>query len=133
MLTPAQTAHLTFSTERDVTCAFYRPDQRPKCEASDLVSFGGSEEDLRNDSMTLPDLDAEDWAGSVDDHAPLPSKELSDATAGLDAELIRVLSKAFEELGLNQAAPEEPTSSRLDKWFLPGHQKPLVSNLHVLP
>lgn len=38
----------------------------------------------------------------------------------MDTELIRVLSKAIEELGLEWSAPEEPSRSRLDEWFLPG-------------
>lgn len=35
-----------------------------------------------------------------------------------DSELIRVLTKAINELGLDWSAPEEPTRSHLDEWFL---------------
>lgn len=35
------------------------------------------------------------------------------------SELIHILMKAVEELGLEWSAPEEPGSSRLDEWYLP--------------
>lgn len=44
-------------------------------------------------------------------------------TPELDNELVQVLSKAVEELGLDWASPEEPTRSRLDEWFLRGSQQ----------
>ncbi len=70
---------------------FIRPDQRPSASVSDLVSFGGSDDELADDSMSLVASDAEELSGSVTDLA---------AKAGMDAELFRVLSKAIEELGL---------------------------------
>lgn len=47
-----------------------------------------------------------------------------DARTSVDTELIRVLSKAVEELGLEWSAPEEPSRSHLDKWLLPGRFLP---------
>ncbi|XP_067261185.1 uncharacterized protein [Chanodichthys erythropterus] len=41
----------------------------------------------------------------------------------MDAELFRILSKAVEDLDLEWAPPEEPSRSRLDEWFLPGHRQ----------
>ncbi|KAL0196631.1 hypothetical protein M9458_005171, partial [Cirrhinus mrigala] len=67
------------------------PDQRPSAAASDLVSFGGSECNAMDDSISLVASDVEELATSP----------------GMDAELFRILSK------------EEPTHGRLDEWFLP--------------
>lgn len=36
-------------------------------------------------------------------------------------ELIRVLTKAFEDLGLAWWAQEEPVPSLLNEWYLKGH------------
>ncbi len=47
----------------------------------------------------------------------------SASSSGMDADLFRVLSNAVEELGLDWSPPEEPTRSRLDEWFLPGHRQ----------
>ena len=69
--------------------------------------------------MSLAASETEDWAGDSDP-AHLPSLEPIDAKAGMDAELLRILSKAVEELHLEWAPPEEPTRGRLDEWYLPG-------------
>ncbi len=90
---------------------------------SDLVSFGGSDDELADDSMSLVASDAEELWGSVTDPAPSGLPAPSAAKAGMDAELFRVLSKAVEELGLEWSPPEEPSRSRLDEWFLPGRRQ----------
>ncbi|KAL0183542.1 hypothetical protein M9458_019238, partial [Cirrhinus mrigala] len=77
----------------------------------DLVSFGGSEDDML-DSMSLAASDAEELSGSVNDPAPLPTG------TGMDAELFRVLTRAVDELGLECSPPEEPSRSLLDEWPL---------------
>ncbi|KAL0173136.1 hypothetical protein M9458_033447, partial [Cirrhinus mrigala] len=91
------------------------------CPDLDLVSFGGSEDDML-DSMSLAASDAKELSGSVNDPAPLPSTDTSDprTKTGMDAELFRVLTRAVDELGLEWSPPEEPPHSLLDEWFLPG-------------
>ncbi|KAI2664297.1 Platelet glycoprotein V [Labeo rohita] len=100
---------------------FTRPDLCPSAAASDMVSFGGSEDDML-DSMSLAASDAEELSGSINDPAPLPSADTSDprSKTGMDAELFRVLTRAVDELGLEWSPPEEPPRSLLDEWFLPG-------------
>ncbi len=121
-LTSAQIPRASLSPHREVSpVLFSQPDQRPSASASDLVSFGGSDNELADDSMSLAASDAEELSGSVTD--PAPSRLPSAAKAGMDAELFRVLSKAVEELGLEWSPPEEPSHSRLDEWFLPGHRQ----------
>ncbi|KAL0161520.1 hypothetical protein M9458_045245, partial [Cirrhinus mrigala] len=90
----------------------------------DLVSFGGSEDDML-DSMSLAASDAEELSGSITDPAPLPSTDTSDprTRTGMDAELFRVLTRAVDELGLEWSPPEEPPRSLLDEWFLPGRRQ----------
>ncbi len=120
-LTPAQIPHASLSPHREISpVLFSQPDQRPSASVSDLVSFGGSDDELADDSMSLVASDAEELSGSVTDPAPSGLPAPSAAKAGMDAELFRVLSKAVEELGLEWSPPEEPSRSRLDEWFLPG-------------
>ncbi len=123
-LTPAQIPRASFSPHRELSpVLFIQPDQRPSASVSDLVSFGGSDDELADDSMSLVASDAEELCGSVTDPAPSGLPAPSAAKAGMDAELFRVLSKAVEELGLEWSPPEEPSRSRLDEWFLPGRRQ----------
>lgn len=122
-LTPAQPPRASFSPPRgDSPVLFVQPDQCPSAAASDLVLFGGTEEELLEDSMSLAASDAEELSGSPDP-APSMSSEPNRSKLGMDAELIRVLSRAVDELGLDWSPPEEPARSRLDEWFLPGRQQ----------
>ncbi len=123
-LTPAQIPRASLSPHREVSpVLFSQPDQRPSASVSDLVSFGGSDDELADDSMSLVASDAEELSGSVTDPAPSGLPAPSAAKTGMDAELFRVLSKAVEELGLEWSPPEEPSRSRLDEWFLPGRRQ----------
>ncbi len=123
-LTPAQIPRASLSPNREVSpVLFSQPDQRPSASVSDLVLFGGSDDELADDSMSLVVSDAEELSGSVTDPAPSGLPAPSAAKAGMDAELFRVLSKAVEELGLEWSPPEEPSRSRLDEWFLPGRRQ----------
>ncbi|KAI2645948.1 hypothetical protein H4Q32_025302 [Labeo rohita] len=124
-LTSAQPPHASPSPQREGSpVLFTRPDLCPSAAASDLVSFGGSEDDML-DSMSLAASDAEELSGSVNDPAPLPSSDTSDprTKTGMDAELFRVLTRAVDELGLEWSPPEEPPRSLLDEWFLPGRRQ----------
>ncbi|KAL0176639.1 hypothetical protein M9458_028969, partial [Cirrhinus mrigala] len=117
-LTSAQPPRASPSPQREGSpVLFTRPDL-------DLVSFGGSEDDML-DSMSLAASDTEELSGSVNDPAPLPSTDTSDprTKTGMDAELFRVLTRAVDELGLEWSPPEEPPRSLLDEWFLPGHRQ----------
>ncbi len=119
--TSAQSPRASLSPHREVSpVLFSQPDQRPSASASDLVLFGGSDEELNDDSMSLAASDAVELSGSIADPALLPSSAPSAAKAGLDAKLLRILLKAVEELGLEWSPPEEPSRSRLYEWFLPG-------------
>ncbi len=109
-LTPAQIPRASLSLHREISpILFFQPDQRPSASVSDLVSFGGSDDELANDSMSLVASDAEELSGLVTDPAPSGLPAPSAAKAGMDAELFRVLSKAVEELGLEWSPPEEPS------------------------
>lgn len=46
----------------------------------------------------------------------------------MDSELICILTKAAEALGLEWSAPEDPARSCLDEWFLPEspYQRPAL-------
>ncbi len=123
-LTPAQIPRALLSPHREISpVLFFQPDQRPSATVSDLVSFGGSDDELADDSMSLVASDAEELSGSVTDPAPSGLPTPSAAKAEMDAELFHVLSKAVEELGLEWSPPEEPSRSRLDERFLPGRRQ----------
>ncbi|KAL0152267.1 hypothetical protein M9458_051990, partial [Cirrhinus mrigala] len=112
-LTSAQPPRASPSPQREGSpVLFTRPDL-------DMVSFGGSEDDML-DSMSLAASDAEELSGSIYDPAPLPSADISDprSKTGMDAELFRVLTRAVDELGLEWSPPEEPPRSLLDEWPL---------------
>ncbi len=64
-------------------------------------------------------------SGSVTDPALLSSSASRNARLRADEELIRVMTKAVNKLGLEWSPPEEPFRSRLDKWFLPGRHQAL--------
>lgn len=50
--------------------------------------------------MSLAASDVEKWVGSSVSLAPLPSLEPIDTRAGMDANLLSVLSKAVKEISL---------------------------------
>ncbi len=94
-LTPAQIPRASLSPDREISpVLFFQPDQRPSASVSDLVSFGGSDDELADDSMSLVASDAEELSGSVTDPAPSGLPVPSAAKAGMDAELFRVLPSA---------------------------------------
>ncbi|KAI2664125.1 ORF V: Enzymatic polyprotein [Labeo rohita] len=69
-LTSAQPPRASPSPQREGSpVLFTHPDLCPSAAASDLVSFGGSEDDML-DSMSLAASDAEELSGSVNDLAP---------------------------------------------------------------
>ncbi len=91
-LTPAQIPRASLSPHREMSpVLFIQTDQRPSASVSDLVSFGGSDDELADDSMSLVASDAEELSGSVTAPAPAPSglPAPSAAKAGMDAELFR--------------------------------------------
>ncbi len=67
--------------------------------------------------MSISAPEKEDWAGSEPDH--LDSSEPSD----LQEELMRILSKAVQELELTWSPPEEPVRSKLDSWYFRSTRK----------
>ncbi len=112
-------------SREDSPILFEHTDQRPLADASDMVSFGAIKDELLDDSMSLIASDAEERLCSTADCAPSSCAEPSDSKPGLDAELLRILSKAVEELELEWSTPEKPICSRLDESFLLGcHQAP---------
>ncbi len=61
--------------------------------------------------MSLTAYDAEEWAGSGEEpEAPTLSQS---ARPSVDSELIRILTKAVEELGLDWTALEGPPPAAL--------------------
>ncbi len=55
----------------------------------------------------------------------LPSSASRNAWLKMDEELIRVMTKAVNELGLEWSPPDEPSRCRLDEWFLPRRHQAL--------
>ncbi len=103
---------------------FTQHDQCPSAAASDMISFGGSDGEM-DDSLSLATLNAEELSCSVTDPNLLPLSSSHNARLRTDEELVHVMTKSVNELGLEWSPPEEPSRSRLDEWFLPGrHQAP---------
>lgn len=85
---------------------FNHDDQHPSSGARGLVSFGRSEKDF-DDTPSLA-TSVEKWPNPAEDSATPLSKEAGDTRPWLGSELVHVISKAVEELGLECSAPEEP-------------------------
>ncbi|XDV32448.1 hypothetical protein PO909_003253 [Leuciscus waleckii] len=80
---------------------------RPPLEVANFVSFGANEE---GDSMSLS-ASEKDWGS---EHTRSEQENPMD----LQDELLRILSMAVDELDLSWNAPDEPSKSKLDTWFL---------------
>ncbi|KAF4113460.1 hypothetical protein G5714_006005 [Onychostoma macrolepis] len=80
---------------------------RPPSNIGEFVSFGQEEGD---DTMSISASEREDWAGSE------PDQTDSSGSPDLQEELMRVLSRAVQELELTWSPPEEPARSKLDSW-----------------
>ncbi|KAF4113452.1 hypothetical protein G5714_005997 [Onychostoma macrolepis] len=79
----------------------------PPSNIGEFVSFGQEEGD---DTMSISASEREDWAGSE------PDQTDSSGSPDLQEELMRVLSRAVQELELTWSPPEEPARSKLDSW-----------------
>ncbi len=67
--------------------------------------------------MSISASEKDGWAGSE------PEQLGSSEPSGLQEELMRVLSKAVQELELTWNPPEEPVRSKLDSWYFSPHAK----------
>ncbi len=124
-LTSAQCPRASPSPQREHSPVFFtQHDQRPSAAASDMILFGVSDNEL-DDSLSLVASGTEELSDSVTDPVLLPSSASCNARFRADEELIRVMTKAVNELGLERSRPEEPSRSRLDEWFLPGRHQAL--------
>ncbi len=115
---------------------FTQHGQRPFMAASVMISFGGSDGEM-DDSLSLEASDAEELSGSVTDLALLPPSSSRNARLRTDEELMRIMTKAINELWFKWSLSEEPSRSRLDEWSLPGHHQaprqrssPFFSEVH---
>ncbi len=87
---------------------------RPPSNIEGFVAFGHEEGD---EAMSISASEKEGWAGSE------PEQLGSSEPSGLQEELMRVLSKAVEELELTWNPPEEPVRSKLDSWYFRSTRK----------
>ncbi|XDV14306.1 hypothetical protein PO909_014578 [Leuciscus waleckii] len=70
----------------------------------------------------------------IDGQRPALSTRESSVRASVDAELLRLLTKTVEDLGLEWTAPQEPAPNRLDGCFLPGRRSsPVLKPAPFLP
>ncbi len=124
-LTSVQCLRVSQSPQREHSAVlFAQHDQRPSAAASYMILFGASDGEM-DDSLSQAAADAEELSGSVTDPALLPSSSSRNARLRADDELIRVMTKAVNELGLEWSPPEEPSRIRLDEWFIPGRHQAL--------
>ncbi len=94
-------------TKRSPHSPVYFPEDcfHPPSNIEEFVSFGQEDGD---DTMSISASEREDWAGSEPDHFD------SSGPSDLQEELMRVLSKAVQELELTWSPSEEPVRSKLD-------------------
>ncbi len=116
-LTPAQCPRASPSPQREHSpVLFTQHDQRPSAAASDMISFGVVWAFLC-------------WLQTRKSYLALwltpPSSASRNTRLRADEELIRVMTKAVNEIGLEWSSPEKPSRSRLDECFLPGRHQAL--------
>lgn len=70
-----------------------------------------------NNSVSLAALEMEEWGYSGEEPKAAPPPQVPRPKPYAD--LIRILAKAVEDLGLEWLAPDESAHGFLDKWFLP--------------
>ncbi len=87
---------------------------RPPSNSEGFVAFGHEEGD---EAMSISASEKDGWAGSE------PEQLGSSEPSGLQEELMRVLSKAVQELELTWNPPEEPVRSKLDSWYFRSTRK----------
>ena len=104
--------------------------QRPATARTAVAS--GDEADDAADSCSLLASDSEEWSGSHRSASSTP--ESGRSRSSVDAELIRLLTKAVDRLGLDWSPPKEPAPNRLDGCFLPSRrQAPASRSAPFLP
>ncbi len=94
---------------------FMIADLRPSPDAQDVVSFGameGTEEE--DDAISVAASAREEWSNWITLRHGSDAGDLHHS----DDELLSVLSKAVDELGLEWAPPAEPARSTLPTWRL---------------
>ncbi|KAK2887454.1 hypothetical protein Q8A67_015682 [Cirrhinus molitorella] len=103
---------------RDVARGLFWGEALPMARASPchLAGLSGHPEE-EVDLMSILASEREDWAGSEADQLD------SAGTPDLQEELMRVLSKAVQELELTWSPPEEPARSKLDSWYFRSTRK----------
>ncbi len=97
---------------------FITADLCPSPDAQDVVSFGameGTEEE--DDAISVAASAREEWSNSPLDYTAPHGSDAGDLHHS-DVELLSVLSKAVDELGLEWAPPAEPARRHLDEWYL---------------
>ncbi len=104
--TLAQCLHASSSPQREYSPVLFTQHEQRPCEM--------------DESLFLAASDVEELLGSVTDPALLPPSSSRNARLRMDEELIH---SDVNEFGLEWSPPEEPSRSRLDEWFLPGHHQ----------
>ncbi|KAL0178303.1 hypothetical protein M9458_027197, partial [Cirrhinus mrigala] len=98
--------------------SFTKASLRPSDDARDLVSFGAAEDDLDDvdDAMSTAASGSGDWSACLESEAS--HSEVREPPAPIDEELVKILSEAVQDLGLDWSPPEQPTKNRLDMRYL---------------
>ena len=101
--------------------------QRPATARTAVASGDEADDAAVDDSCSLLASDSEEWSGSH--RSASSTQESSRSRASVDAELLRLLTKAVDQLGLDWSPPEKPAPNRLDGCFLPSRRLAPASRL----
>ena len=109
------------------------PDAQRPAFARTAVALGDEADDAAlSDSCSLMASDSEAWSGSH--RSASSTQESSKSRASVDAELLRLLTKAVDQMGLDWSPPKAPAPNRLDGCFLPSRrQAPASRSAPFLP
>ncbi len=120
--------HTSLSPKREFSpILFTHPDQHPSAAASDLVSFGGSDDGEMDNSLSLVASDAEELSGSYHSPAPLHSASHPvQAWTLIFSVSCLILWRSWDWNGLPQR--NRPVSACMNGSFQ-GATRPLVNEL----
>ncbi|CAM4514717.1 unnamed protein product [Leuciscus chuanchicus] len=109
------------------------PDaQRPASARTAIASEDEADHAAITDSCSLLASDSEEWSGYH--RSASSTQESSRSRSSVDAELLRLLTKAVDQLGLDWSPPKAPAPNRLDRCFLPSRrQAPASRSAPFLP
>ncbi|RXN34619.1 dynein heavy chain axonemal-like protein [Labeo rohita] len=109
--------------------SFTKASLHPSYDAWYVVSFGAAEDEVDDDAMSTAASDSGDWSTCQESEA----SHSEEPPAPIDEELVKILSEAVQDVGLDWSPPEQPNKNRLDMQYqvaAPQRPAPFFPEVH---